>query len=160
MSKNPKHRKNGGKGTFFGNLLRGIVNVGKSVSPQLKSLIEAFDGGSTDSIEQQLAKEGFDDNELKYLLEQLNQDNIELQEVTKRWESDMNSDSWLSKNVRPITLVMYNVATLGFILLDSYVEGFDVANQWINILLANTGIINGAYFGSRYYEKRDKLKYK
>ena len=154
MDKKPK------KKTFFGKLLRGLLDIGKKVSPQLGAVIDAFDGKDTSSIEQQLAKEGFDENELKYLMEQMRLDLVEMEEITKRWESDMRSESWLPKNVRPLTLVLYNLCTLGFIALDSYVNGFNVDGQWINILLTNTGLINGAYFGSRYYEKRDKLKYR
>ncbi len=160
MSKNPNLIKNGGKGTFFGKLLRGIIDVGKKVSPQLGVLIDSFDGKDTRPIEQQLAKEGFDDNELEYLMEQLRLDSVEIEEITKRWESDMKSDSWLPRNVRPLTLVLYNLCTLSFIALDSYLQDFSVDAQWISILLTNTGLINGAYFGSRYLEKRDNKKYR
>ena len=89
----------------------------------------------------------------------MEQDAIEMQEITKRWEADMKSESWLAKNVRPATLILYNIATIAFIALDSYVSGFEVSSMWINILLSNTGIVNTAYFGSRYLEKKDKLKY-
>lgn len=160
---NPKLIKNGGKGTFVGNLLRGIVNVGKTVSPQLKSLLEAFTGSDDDfkNITSQLAKEGFDENELKFLLAELDKDKRELIEITKRWESDNESDSWLAKNVRPATLVLYNVAAILFIIVDSYTPfQFEVEAMWLNILISNTGIVNTAYFGSRYLEKRDGKKYK
>lgn len=161
MSDNKNLIKNGGKGTKMGNLLRGIVSVGKAVSPQLKNLLDSVTGeGDVKGIASQLAKEGFDDNELKFLLGELEKDKEELIQITKRWESDNKSGSWMAKNVRPITLFMYNAALLIFIYCDSYVEGFDVKSMWINILLSNTGIINTAYFGSRYLEKRDNKKYK
>ena len=162
MSDNPKLRKNGGKGTFVGNLLRGIIGIGKQISPQLKSILDAFDGSDklSDSITSQLAKEGFDENELKFLLGEFDRDKQEMTEITKRWEADTSSGSWLSKNVRPMTLVLYNVATLIFIYLDSSNASFDVQNMWINLLIGNTSTINVAYFGSRYMEKRDSKKYK
>ena len=161
-SKNPKLRKNGGPGTFFGNLLRGMVGIGKTVSPQFKSLLDAFTGKEEEmgSIALQLSKEGFDENELKFLLGELEKDKQELIEITKRWEADLKSDSWLAKNVRPLTLVMYNISLLSFIALDSWLDGFNVKDMWITILLSNTGIINTAYFGSRYLQKRDEKKYK
>lgn len=161
MSDNPKLKKNGGPGTKVGNFLRGLVSVGKTISPKLKSIIDAFEGEEDfESIESQLAKEGFDDNELQFLLEELSKDKVELQEITKRWVSDNDSDSWLAKNVRPATLVLYNVAVIAFIALDSWVSDFTVKDIWLNILISNSGIVNTAYFGSRYLEKRDKKKYK
>ena len=161
MSKNPKLKKNGGPGTTTGNLLRGLLKIGKKVSPQLGSLIDAFTGEeSFDSIASQLAKEGFNDNELTFLLGELDKDKQELIEITKRWESDNSSDSWLPRNVRPLTLVLYNVATIVFIYMDSKYPTFNVKEMWITLLIGNTGMINTAYFGSKYLEKRDNKKYK
>ena len=158
---NPKRRSNGGPGTTTGNLLRGLLKIGKKVSPQLGSLIEAFTGQeSFDSIASQLAKEGFNPNELKFLLAELDKDKQELIEITKRWESDNSSDSWLPRNVRPLTLVLYNVATIVFIYMDSKYPTFNVKEMWITLLITNTGMINTAYFGSKYLEKRDNKKYK
>ena len=161
MSKNPKHRKNGGPGTFMGNLWRGIKSIGKSVSPTLAGLINAVEGpGDLPAIEHQLAKEGFDDNELKFLLAELDKDKQELIEITKRWESDNKDGSWMARNVRPWTCAIYNVATLVLIFIDSYTDvKFQVDPQWITLLLSNLGIVNTAYFGSRYLEKRDNKKY-
>lgn len=160
MKDNPKLRKNGGKGTFMGNLMRGVLSLGKVVSPTLSGLINTVTGKEDFiSIEHQLAKEGFDDNELKFLMSELEKDKQEMVEITKRWESDNEKGSWLAKNVRPATLVLYNISLLLFIFLDSRYEGFNVKSLWINILMSNTGIINTAYFGSRYLEKRDSKKY-
>jgi hypothetical protein len=162
MSNNPKLIKNGGKGTFGGNLLRGVLSLGKSVSPQLKSIIEVFDGTKEgeDAISTQLAKEDFDANQLNFLLKQLDRDIAQDIETTKRWEIDMKSDSWLSKNVRPATLWLYNISIIAIIILDSALTGFTVKSMWLTILIANSGMINTAYFGSRYLEKRDNKKYK
>ena len=107
----------------------------------------------------QLAKEGFDDNELKFLLAELGKDKQEIEEVTKRWESDNKQESWLPRNVRPLTLILYNLSVILFITLDSCENGFKVDTQWMTLLLSNTGIVNGAYFGARTIEKRDKRKY-
>jgi hypothetical protein len=162
MSDNPKLKKNGGKGTFVGNLLRGIIDIGKKVSPQLKTILDAFDGSDelSESVVSQLAKEGFDENELKFLLGEFDRDKSEMEEITKRWQADTLSGSWLSRNVRPMTLVLYNVATLLFIYMDSSDTTFNVQNMWINLLIGNTSTINVAYFGSKYMEKRDAKKYK
>ena len=49
-------------------------------------------------------------------LKLLEQDMTELQEVTKRWDSDMKSDSWLSKNTRPMALIFLTISLIVFIL--------------------------------------------
>jgi hypothetical protein len=81
-------------------------------------------------------------------LKLLEMDSIEMQEVSKRWNSDMTSDSWLSKNVRPMTLVFFSV---------SYVIGWflDYSLENITSLLS---LIIGAYFGSRGFEKVQSIK--
>lgn len=161
MSNNPKLKKNGGDGTLVGNLLRGIVSVGKTVSPQFKMVMDAVQGPEDfDSVLDQMKNESFDENEMKFLMAQLDKDKQELIEVTKRWEADMVSESWMAKNVRPWTLVLYNVFIIIFIGLDSYEPfAFEVKSQWLNLLISNAGIVNTAYFGSRYLEKRDSKKY-
>ena len=53
-------------------------------------------------------------------------DMIELQEVSKRWSSDMKSDSWLSKNTRPMTLIYLTVMMSLYIILDSLDIAFDI----------------------------------
>ena len=160
--KNPKLRKNGGNGTVVGNILRGVVEVGKQISPQFKAVLDAVQSPSDwNAVQGQLLKEAYTPSELIYLQSLLEKDKQELVEVTKRWEADMKSQSWLAQNVRPWTLVLYNISTILMIVLDSIASiDFEVKSIWINILISNTGIINTAYFGSRYLEKRDDKKYK
>ena len=55
-------------------------------------------------------------------------------EVSKRWEQDMNSDSWLSKNIRPLTLIFLVVSTILLIFIDSEMINFKVQDQWIDLL--------------------------
>jgi hypothetical protein len=76
-------------------------------------------------------------------LKLLDIDIAEMQEISKRWDSDMKSDSWLSKNVRPLTLVFFSI---------SYVIGWflDYSLDSITGLLS---LIVAAYFGSRGFEK-------
>ncbi|QDP50535.1 MAG: hypothetical protein Unbinned92contig1002_32 [Prokaryotic dsDNA virus sp.] len=83
-------------------------------------------------------------------LKLLEMDSIELQEVSKRWQSDMTSDSWLSKNVRPLTLIFFSLA---------YVVGWFLEYSLADI--SNVlSIIIAAYFGSRGVEKYTKIKNK
>jgi len=80
-------------------------------------------------------------------------DVMEMQEVTKRWESDMASDSWLSKNTRPMTLIFLTVSMIFLILLDSLNIDFGVDSQWIDLLKSLLITVYVAYFGSRGVEK-------
>jgi len=84
----------------------------------------------------------------------LEQDMTEMQEVTKRWESDMKSDSWLSKNTRPLSLIFLSVMTIAFIWVDSHHNiSFTVEQEWIGLLKTLTTTVYVAYFGSRGAEK-------
>ena len=82
--------------------------------------------------------------------------NIENQEVTKRWASDMSSDSWLSKNVRPMTLIFI----LGIYTLMAFTSGFglDIPNSYVELLGQWGMLIMSAYFGGRTLEKVIELK--
>tara|TARA_R110002072_G_scaffold12971_2_gene55071 strand:+ start:1086 stop:1532 length:447 start_codon:yes stop_codon:yes gene_type:complete len=80
-------------------------------------------------------------------------DLTEMQEVTKRWQYDMASDSWLSKNTRPMTLVFLTVSMVVLILLDSFKIEFTVDTAWIDLLKSLLITVYVAYFGSRGVEK-------
>ncbi len=90
-------------------------------------------------------------NELEKILNE-NRVVIE-QEVTKRWEADMNSDSWLAKNIRPLSLGFLVVVLTVFTLIDFGFVNLHIKDSWINLwqVLAITAF--GAYFGSRGLEK-------
>lgn len=90
-------------------------------------------------------------------LKLLEMDSQEIQEVSKRWNSDMTSDSWLSKNVRPLTLVYLTLATTIYIVLDSLNIAFDIDQAWIELLKTLLVTIYVAYFGSRGFEKYKKI---
>jgi hypothetical protein len=87
-------------------------------------------------------------------LKLLEQDMIEMQEISKRWASDMKSDSWLSKNTRPLSLIFLSVMTIAFIWVDSHETiSFTVEQEWISLLKTLTTTVYVAYFGSRGVEK-------
>ena len=87
-------------------------------------------------------------------LKLLEQDMVEMQEVSKRWVADMASDSWLSKNTRPLSLIFLTVMTVALIWVDSnnYAD-FEVSTEWIELLKTLTITVYVAYFGSRGVEK-------
>lgn len=73
--------------------------------------------------------------------------------VTKRWEADMNSDSWLSKNVRPMVLIFLVVCTMLLVFIDAGLLDFKVEDKWISLLEITLLTVIGAYFGGRSIEK-------
>jgi len=80
-------------------------------------------------------------------------DMVEMQEVSKRWTADMSSDSWLSKNTRPMTLIFLTVSSVFLIILDSLNIDFGVSTEWIDLLKSLLITVYVAYFGSRGVEK-------
>ena len=122
-------------GKFLSKVAPHIFEVTSSINPT-NSILNLVKGLITNDKQ-------FNDKDKEMALEFLKMDIIELQEVSKRWSSDMVSDSWLSKNVRPITLVFFSI---------SYVLGWFLEYPLDNI----TGLLSlivGAYFGSRGLEK-------
>lgn len=91
-------------------------------------------------------------------LKLLEMDSIEMQEVSKRWSSDMKSDSWLSKNTRPLTLIYLTVITSLYILLDALDIAFNIDEAWVELLKTLLVTIYVAYFGSRGFEKVGSIK--
>jgi len=81
-------------------------------------------------------------------------------EITSRWASDMNSDSWLSKNVRPMVLIFLVVSTVILVFIDAGVIEFIVEDKWVDLLQLVLITVIGAYFGGRSMEKVNKNKNK
>jgi len=82
-------------------------------------------------------------------------------QITKRWESDMTSDSWLSKNTRPMALIFLSFMTIAFIWVDSHQEiSFTVEQEWIELLKQLLTTVYVAYFGSRGFEKYKSISNK
>ena len=76
--------------------------------------------------------------------------------VSERWKADMNSDSWLSKNVRPLVLVFTIACTMLLVFIDSCSIKFQVEEKWTDLLQLVLITIIGAYFGGRSVEKLKK----
>ena len=137
------------KGTFFGNLLRGVVATGKKVSP----VFDAITGGKVSDILEAIGgSKELTALEKEMLVKELEQDVIEMQEVTKRWESD-NKASFLTKNIRPMCLAFLTLSLFIYVILDSSLEGFKIDDQWISLLGNLLMLAYGGYFGARTLEK-------
>lgn len=88
----------------------------------------------------------------------LEMDIAEMSEVSTRWVSDMKSDSWLSKNTRPMTLIFLTLSMVLFIILDSFNWGWSVETAWVDLLKTLLVTVYVAYFGSRGAEKFQSIK--
>ena len=76
--------------------------------------------------------------------------------ITSRWEADLKSDSWLSKNVRPMVLIFLIVCTMLLICIDAGAIKFNVKDSYIDLLQMVLITVIGAYFGGRSFEKVKK----
>lgn len=149
MSDNPKLRKNGGEGTAVGKFLRSI-NF-KDVTSVIASISKGDIAGALSTITNK--DNGMSDAEREFALTVMKLDIEEMKSVSERWESDMASDSYLSKNVRPLSLMFLTVTTMVLIYLDSFDSTITVPNEWIELLKSLLLGIYIAYFGSRGLEK-------
>ena len=76
--------------------------------------------------------------------------------ITSRWEADLKSDSWLSKNVRPLVMIFLIVCTMLLIFIDAGAINFEVKSSWVDLLQLVLITVIGAYFGGRSFEKVKK----
>jgi hypothetical protein len=91
-------------------------------------------------------------------LAEINADIVEAQEVTKRQEADMNSDSWLSKNIRPMTLIVILTGYFVFAMMSAF--GLDANEAYVSLLGQWGMLIMSFYFGGRTLEKIMDMKAK
>ena len=147
MSTTKKKFKDTKVGQFLTNKVPGILGVVGDVLPDagvlgiVKGLIEK---------EPDIVLPPEDKEKAMKLLEL---DMIEMQEISKRWDSDMKSDSWLSKNTRPMSLIFLTLSMVLLILLDSFEWSFNGSTGWVDLLQTLLVTVYVAYFGSRGAEK-------
>ena len=91
-------------------------------------------------------------------LAKMQADIAEAQEITKRWEADMSSDSWLSKNIRPMALIAIFMAYFLFTAMSAF--GYNAQESYVNLLGSWGQIVFLAYFGGRTAEKIIEMKAK
>lgn len=132
-------------GKFLGSVAPGILGVASDLLP---------DAGLLNVVKGLIIKDKtIKPEDKETALKLLEQDQVEMQEVSKRWASDMKSDSWLSKNTRPMSLIFLTVSMVILILLDSFEIEFHVAEGWVSLLQTLLVTVYVAYFGSRGAEK-------
>ena len=121
----------------LGNVLEGVISPGEAIKEITKSDISIED---------------------KIKLQQLihDQQNKEIEETTKRWVSDNATDSYLTRNIRPLTLAFLTLTLFIYIILDSSLQGFKIDPNWIDLLSSLLLLVYGGYFGMRSAEKITK----
>ncbi|WP_052143564.1 hypothetical protein [Wocania ichthyoenteri] len=131
-----------------GDLLKKVLGAGAEIiTGDIKGAVETLLKGSDELTEEQRI----------FSLKLLESDVKENEEISKRWSYDMQSDSWLSKNIRPLVLAYLIGVTSVYIILDSSIENFQVAEHWVRLLTSILLTTIAAYFGGRSYEKTRKL---
>lgn len=127
--------------------------LGTIFSGGAKDLIEGV-GGVIDDLH--TSKEEKLEAELK-IKELVSSYEVQMEkEISSRWTADMKSDSWLSKNVRPLVLIFLVVSTVLLIFIDAGVINFVVEAKWTDLLQLVLITVIGAYFGGRSLEKAKK----
>jgi len=143
------------KDTTVGKLL---LSAAKVINPALGEVLEGV-VSPKDAIEK-ITKSGISiDDKIK--LQQLiyDQQAKEIEETTKRWVSDNQTESYLTRNIRPLTLAFLTATLFIYIILDSSLEGFKIDPNWIDLLSSLLLLVYGGYFGMRSAEKiSDKWK--
>jgi hypothetical protein len=115
---------------------------------------ELFNGGVTNLVDEVVTSK----EEAQTLKNELRKIEVDLtktieQEVSKRWVADMQSDSYLAKNIRPLVLAFLVVSTVAMVFIDSGTIDFEVKDTWVDLLQIVLITVIGAYFGSRGLEK-------
>tara|TARA_B100000902_G_C27127383_1_gene821825 strand:+ start:630 stop:1016 length:387 start_codon:yes stop_codon:yes gene_type:complete len=127
--------------------------LGKLLSGGTAELIKGV-GGVIDNLhtskEEKLAAE----QKIKELIANYE---VEMEKnITARWQTDLKSDSWLSKNVRPMVLIFLIVCTMLLIFIDAGAIKFNVKDSYVDLLQLVLITVIGAYFGGRSLEKVKK----
>ena len=127
--------------------------LGNLFSGGAGELVESV-GGVLDNLTTSKEEKLEAEQKIKELIAQYE---IEMEKnITDRWKADMNSDSWLSKNVRPLVLIFLVVCTVLMIFIDAGTIAFEVEEKWTDLLQLVLITVIGAYFGGRSFEKRKK----
>lgn len=140
------------KDTTVGKLLLGAASI---INPTLGSVLEGVTSPKEAIAEITKADISVDD---KIKLQQMvyDQHNKEMEEISNRWQYDSSSDSWLSKNVRPIVLLFLIISVVLMIFIDAGMIEFEVKDSWVDLLQLTLITVISAYFGGRSFEKIKK----
>ena len=127
--------------------------LGKIFSGGTADLVKNI-GGVVDSLHTSAEEKLEAERKIKELIASYQ---VEMEKnITARWQVDLKSDSWLSKNVRPMVLIFLIVCTMLLIFIDAGALSFEVKSSWVDLLQLVLITVIGAYFGGRSLEKVKK----
>jgi len=132
---------------------RNMNILGTIFSGGAKDLVEGV-GGVIDNLHTSKEEKLEAEQKVKELVASY-QTSLE-KEISTRWDADMKSDSWLSKNIRPMTLAFLVISTVLMIFIDAGTINFVVEEKWTDLLQLVLITVIGAYFGGRSLEKVKK----
>ena len=147
-----------------------LINLLKNLAPGVATLVAGPVGGMvvsaladkfgvSDSVEE-VAKAIAGDPAAAQKIAEMDLEKFRIEEaaITARWQADMNSDSWLSKNIRPMALIAIFVAFFLFTMMSAF--GYNAQESYVQLLGQWGQIIFLAYFGGRTVEKLADMKAK
>jgi len=140
------------KNTTVGKLLFGAASI---INPTLGNVLQGVTNPKEALAEITKAKISNDD---KIKLQQMlfEQQSKEMQEISTRWVADSKSDSWLSRNVRPMVLIFLVVSSVIMVFIDAGWIDFEISQSNQALLTTSLTVTLGAYFGGRTFEKIKK----
>lgn len=147
-----------------------LLNLLKNIAPGVATLVAGPAGGMvvsalaakfgvTDTVEE-VAKAIAGDPAAAQKMAEMDMERFRVEQaaITSRWEADMGSDSWLSKNIRPMALIAIFVAFFLFTMMSAF--GYNAQESYVQLLGQWGQIIFLAYFGGRTVEKLADMKAK
>ena len=143
--------------TTVGRLVKGIVGT---AVPALNPLLQGKDTTIEGILSVLKGDPGLSaDEKLSLEAQILDAVSREEEAVSERWKADAFSDSWLSKNIRPLSYAIYSLLIFFLLVADFYHVELSVADAWINFIMVTYTSMTAAYFGGRTFEKYNKIKH-
>ena len=152
-----KEKKNNGKGTAVGNALRFLVKQGKSIAPELLDIAGSITGikGLNSLGDAIRGDDEISDFDKELLLKELELDMVEMEEATKRLQSD--NQYMITRLVRPVSFVLMLLMFISIVLFDGNVGEFTINEAYIPVIQSLFSIMVIFYFSSRGIEKISKI---
>ena len=152
-----KELKNNGKGTAVGNALRFLVKQGKNIAPELLDIAGSITGikGLNSLGDAIRGNDEISDFDKELLLKELELDMVEMEEATKRLQSD--NQYVITRLIRPVSFLMMLMMFISIVLFDGNVGEFTINEAYIPVIQSLFSIMVIFYFSSRGIEKISKI---
>ena len=152
-----KEKKNNGKGTAVGNALRFLVKQGKNIAPELLDIAGSITGikGLNSLGDAIRGDDEISDFDKELLLKELELDMVEMEEATKRLQSD--NQYIITRLVRPLSFLMMLLLFISIVLFDGNVGDFTINAAYIPVIQSLFSVMVIFYFSSRGIEKISKI---